>query len=169
MIIFSTVQSIFISTYHISITIVRLQNSSFYFLRISIWHAASSSPIQPSIWKFPPRIDSALYDHLQHCTIHFHIIFSYRYNHCEATTQQVILISDLFIENFNMMCLPHKRLIWYSTKNRISHVWSSPTCIVYFPIFFHISITIVRILRNRFIDICLTVRVFQYDLLPPPH
>jgi len=29
-------------------------------------------------------------DHLQPCTIHFHIVFSYQYNHdCKATTQQL--------------------------------------------------------------------------------
>ena len=33
--------------------------------------------------------NSTLYDHLLHCTIHFHIILSYQYNHCEVTTQQL--------------------------------------------------------------------------------
>ena len=90
------------------IFILRLRHSSFIDIWVTFWDFQYDM-LPPIQWKhqneIPLEVELVLYDHLQHCTIHFHIIFSYQYNHCEATAPQVILISDLFIENFNIMCL----------------------------------------------------------------
>ena len=61
----NTWQSIFILFSYMNIIIVRLQHSWYF----DIWLSFG--------------------EYLQHCTKHFDILFSYRYNQCEATTKQL--------------------------------------------------------------------------------
>ena len=92
MIIFSTIWSIVVSFSHICILILRLQHSSFIDTCLTFrefQHDMPPPPQQNPQFEIPLRLESTLYDHLQHCTFNVYIFFSYQYTHCEATTQQL--------------------------------------------------------------------------------
>ena len=119
MIVFRTVQTIFILFSHVGETIVKTivmynhceatsHQLHWYltcFWRISIWHAPFY-PIEPSIWHYTKNRFSHILSSLA--------VFSYQYNHCEAISQQLHWCLINFFEYFNMTCflLPNRSLIY---------------------------------------------------------
>ena len=123
------------------------------------------------------RLHSILYNHLQHCTIHSHIVLSYQYNHCEATsttTQQLHWYLPWFLRiSILLTCF----LFLNRTLNFRLHWDYAQSCIIILStiqsiltLFSHISITIVRLQvlqHSSFVDICLTFWEIQCAMLAP--
>ena len=112
-----------------------------FFLRLSIWHA-SSTPINHSIWDDTDTGLWAVHDHLQYCTIQFHIIFSFQYNHCETTAEQPpwYLRYFLRISIWYASSSPVKPSIIDTTETEFGCAWSSSTLLNLFSYHFLISV-----------------------------